>query len=196
MKSLYSPCAIVAQTCGKHKATYPATSDISNHISLELDARLCICWHCPHRPVSMTIASWHVRTSGALGWAATLDILLMMYPVPRSTFLHWMMGESFPTLIKYHRYGSLQSALRPSRCRFSTVGPDNVGHRELCCAMSYGLEGHYGAGCRWIGHGTMLIITLHGFGFYGVWLFTGEYTRGLVWDRTGAKPLFMLSLSF
>ncbi len=43
------------------------------------------------------------RTSGALGWAATLDILLMMYPVPRSTFLHWMMGESFPTLIKYHR---------------------------------------------------------------------------------------------
>ena len=32
----------------------------------------------------------------------------------------------------------------------------------------------------------MLIITLHGFGFYGVWLFTGEYTRGLVWDRTGA----------
>ena len=36
----------------------------------------------------------------------------------------------------------------------------------------------------------MLIITLHGFGFYGVWLFTGEYTRGLVWDRTGAhQPL-------
>lgn len=38
----------------------------------------------------------------------------------------------------------------------------------------------------------MLIITLHGFGFYGVWLFTGEYTRGLVWDRTGAhQPLIL-----
>ncbi|CAL5218771.1 g490 [Coccomyxa viridis] len=85
-----------------------------------------------------------VLTSGALGWAATLDILLMMYPVPRSTFLHWMMGESFPTLIKYH---------------------------------------------RWVGHGTMVLLTLHGFGFYGVWLYTAEYTRGLVWDRTGTNML-------
>lgn len=39
--------------------------------------------------------------------------------------------------------------------------------------------------CRWVGHGTMVLLTLHGFGFYGIWLFTGEYTRGLVWDRTG-----------
>ena len=43
----------------------------------------------------------------------------------------------------------------------------------------------------------MLIITLHGFGFYGVWLFTGEYTRGLVWDRTGAtQHLILLCLLF
>ena len=39
--------------------------------------------------------------------------------------------------------------------------------------------------CRWVGHGTMVLLTLHGFGFYGVWLYTAEYTRGLVWDRTG-----------
>ena len=38
---------------------------------------------------------------------------------------------------------------------------------------------------RWVGHGTMVLLTLHGFGFYGVWLYTAEYTRGLVWDRTG-----------
>ena len=31
----------------------------------------------------------------------------------------------------------------------------------------------------------MVLLTLHGFGFYGVWLYTAEYTRGLVWDRTG-----------
>jgi hypothetical protein len=43
------------------------------------------------------------RISGALGWAATLDILLLFYPVPRSVFLHWLMGTNFPTLIKYHR---------------------------------------------------------------------------------------------
>ena len=66
--------------------------------------------YCPVKMVCKTSFVWYVRTSGALGWAATLDILLMMYPVPRSTFLHWMMGESFPTLIKYHRYGTLWRA--------------------------------------------------------------------------------------
>ena len=58
------------------------------------------------------------RTSGALGWAATLDILLMMYPVPRSTFLHWMMGESFPTLIKYHRWGRCIQSQPLRLCNF------------------------------------------------------------------------------
>ena len=49
--------------------------------------------------------------SGALGWAATLDILLLFYPVPRSIFLHWLMGTNFPTLIKYHRYASAHPCL-------------------------------------------------------------------------------------
>ena len=40
---------------------------------------------------------------------------------------------------------------------------------------------------RWVGHGTMVLLTLHGFGFYGIWLYTAEYTRGLVWDRTGER---------
>ena len=48
----------------------------------------------------------HPRISGALGWAATLDILLLFYPVPRSVFLHSMMGgDNFANLIKYHRCG-------------------------------------------------------------------------------------------
>ena len=38
---------------------------------------------------------------------------------------------------------------------------------QLYCATNHCMEGCDGAGCRWIGHGTMLIITLHGFGFYG-----------------------------
>ena len=122
----------------------------------------------------------------------------MMYPVPRSTFLHWMMGESFPTLIKYHRYGTLWRTVSPQIYASSTLELlfRSIRDRQLCCSISYCLEGHHDAGCRWIGHGTMLIITLHGFGFYGVWLFTGEYTRGLVWDRTGARqPLRVLCLS-
>ena len=49
------------------------------------------------------------RVSGAFGWAATLDIMLLFFPVARSTFLHWMLGTSFPALIKYHRCPVLTS---------------------------------------------------------------------------------------
>jgi len=62
--------------------------------------------------------------SGALGWAASLDILLLFYPVPRSCFLNRLLGAGFPMLIKYH---------------------------------------------RWVGHGTMWLLTLHGWGFYALW---------------------------
>ncbi|CAL8470322.1 g9864 [Coccomyxa elongata] len=82
--------------------------------------------------------------SGALGWAATLDILLLFYPVPRSIFLHWLMGTNFPTLIKYH---------------------------------------------RWLGHGTMWILSVHGCGFYALWLWEHDWLRGLVWDRNGTNML-------
>ena len=47
------------------------------------------------------------RIAGAFGWAATLDIMLLFFPVPRSTFLHWLLGSSFPALIKYHRLTAL-----------------------------------------------------------------------------------------
>ena len=42
--------------------------------------------------------------SGGLGWAATLDIMLLFYPLPRSTFLHYLLGAGFKSLIKYHRW--------------------------------------------------------------------------------------------
>ena len=57
------------------------------------------------------VICWVCSISGALGWAATLDILLLFYPVPRSIFLHWLMGTNFPTLIKYHRCVPLGSVL-------------------------------------------------------------------------------------
>lgn len=64
------------------------------------------------------------RVSGALGWAASLDILLLFYPVPRSCFLNRLLGAGFPLLIKYH---------------------------------------------RWLGHGTMWLLSLHGCGYYALW---------------------------
>ncbi len=39
--------------------------------------------------------------------------MLLMFPVPRSTFLHWLTGTSFPTLIKYHRYEQLILITKP-----------------------------------------------------------------------------------
>ena len=35
--------------------------------------------------------------------------MLLFFPVARSTFLHWMLGTSFPALIKYHRCPVLTS---------------------------------------------------------------------------------------
>ena len=43
------------------------------------------------------------RLGGVFAWAATPNIMLLFYPVPRSTFLHWMLGQNFQQLIKYHR---------------------------------------------------------------------------------------------
>ena len=43
------------------------------------------------------------------GWAACSPgqprptSWLLFYPVPRSSFLHWMLGQNFQQLIKYHR---------------------------------------------------------------------------------------------
>ena len=42
------------------------------------------------------------RTAQAIGWAASTDLLLLFYPVPRNTFLHWLFNTDFPGLVKYH----------------------------------------------------------------------------------------------
>ena len=42
---------------------------------------------------------------------------------------------------------------------------------------------------RWLGHGTMAILTVHGCGFYFIWLWQHEWLRGLVWDRNGTNML-------
>ena len=42
---------------------------------------------------------------------------------------------------------------------------------------------------RWLGHGTMAILTVHGCGFYAMWLWDHEWLRGLVWDRNGTNML-------
>ena len=74
------------------------------------------------------------RVSGALGWAASLDILLLFYPVPRSCFLNRLLGAGFPLLIKYH---------------------------------------------RWLGHGTMWLLSLHGCGYYALWCVLPGFEFGI-----------------
>ncbi|KAL3136132.1 hypothetical protein ABBQ32_007152 [Trebouxia sp. C0010 RCD-2024] len=46
----------------------------------------------------------HRRLLSAFGWAASTDLLLLFYPVPRNTFLHWLFNTDFPGLVKYHRW--------------------------------------------------------------------------------------------
>ena len=42
---------------------------------------------------------------------------------------------------------------------------------------------------RWLGHGTMVLITLHGWGFWALWLWQGGFARALTWDPYGTNML-------
>ena len=42
---------------------------------------------------------------------------------------------------------------------------------------------------RWLGHGTMVIVTLHGWGFWALWLWEGKPMRALIWDPHGTNML-------
>ncbi len=44
-------------------------------------------------------------------------------------------------------------------------------------------------GSRWLGHGTMWILSVHGCGFYALWLWEHDWLAGLVWDRNGTNML-------
>lgn len=45
-------------------------------------------------------------TGTNFGLACVMDIMLFLYPVSRSSFLHWLLGTDFPALIKYHRWSA------------------------------------------------------------------------------------------
>lgn len=40
----------------------------------------------------------------SFGNALTIDMLLLFYPLSRSSFLHWWLGTDFPSIIKFHRW--------------------------------------------------------------------------------------------
>ena len=53
-----------------------------------------------------------------------------------------------------------------------------VADAVLCCAH-----------VRWLGHGTVAVLTLHGWGYWALWLWEGIYPRGLYWDAYGSNML-------
>lgn len=57
-----------------------------------------------------------------------------------------------------------------------------------CTALGWPLV-TWRAPARWLGHGTMAILTVHGCGFYLLWLVEHDWLRGLVWDRNGTNML-------
>lgn len=75
-----------------------------------------------------------------MGQAVTLNMLLLFYPLSRSSFIHWWLGTDFPSVIKYH---------------------------------------------RWMGHGLMWILTLHGVGYLCVYASQDILSTQIIWS-TGA----------
>ena len=52
---------------------------------------------------------------------------------------------------------------------------------------------HTSVGCahvaRGLGHGTMVLRTLHGWGFWALWIWQGEPARGIGWQPQGTNML-------
>ena len=93
--------------------------------------RLCcslpVSWILPLGITVLDIQGWGAQNhnpdslhsfSGALGWAATLDIMLLFLPVPRSTFLHYLLGSGFSSLMKYHRWGHSSNTMSGTGCLY------------------------------------------------------------------------------
>lgn len=63
-----------------------------------------INWHVHGKLITATLQLLlFCSVAQSFGWAATPNILLLFYPVPRNCFLHWLFGTDFPGLVKYHR---------------------------------------------------------------------------------------------
>ena len=120
-----------------------------------------------------------------MGWAATFDILLLFYPVPRSSFLLWLLGTSFPEFVKYHRYWHPCRACAPSPAyNFLPVTVTFIRHDHSNVVKPSPTTFH-----RWLGHGTMWVLTLHGWGFYLFWLLQHEWLEGLAFEKYGTNML-------
>lgn len=119
------------------------------------------------------ISAWHVgRLGGSLAWAATPNLMLLFYPVPRSSFLLWMLGQNFEQLVKYHKCGTSSQDI----CMAAISAVRGVS--QECCPS-----------CRWIGNWSMILLTLHGWCFWASWLWEGIYIRGFYWDTYGSNML-------
>jgi hypothetical protein len=95
------------------------------------------------------------RISGALGWAATLDILLLFYPVPRSVFLHSLLGgDNFANLIKYHRCAAPSFLCWGEGCPLACTGPT-----WLC--STHASAGNAGQGASMQAHAHMTAQCTH-----------------------------------
>ncbi len=55
----------------------------------------------------------YCRAGTTWGWVSVVDLLLVFYPVSRSSFLHWITGTDFPKLIRYHRSAAMPACLLP-----------------------------------------------------------------------------------
>ena len=97
-----------ANTASVSHRKLPSYVQCHGHVRLLLNQdRRGTCEYVPYPACSVghvEVLSVMCSVAQSFGWAATPNILLLFYPIPRNTFLHWVFGTDFPGLIKYHRY--------------------------------------------------------------------------------------------
>ncbi|KAL0040033.1 hypothetical protein WJX79_003372 [Trebouxia sp. C0005] len=148
----------------------------------------------------------------SFGWAATPNILLLFYPIPRNTFLHWVFGTDFPGLIKYHRWLGTGTILTVS-CHlilyfslwwhtstwvsevfdWSSKGVNNLaGVLAWLCGMSMLISATSFIRRRWYA----VFYTFHIVGFVGFMVFAFIHYQGM-WTYTyPGFALYLLDATF
>lgn len=61
----------------------------------------CLLSHVTHPISALPVLCRSAAQSFA--WAIIPQIVMILFPVPRSCFLHWLCGSEMPAIIKYHR---------------------------------------------------------------------------------------------
>ena len=118
----------------------------------------------------------------ATGAALTPNIIFLFMPIAHSSFINLLTGLPWEKLIRYHRcpepllwaLGSLAASVVASGAALAAAcgAPPLAGAPKKCLSLDQackGIKTLQAGGRRWLGHGTLWMVTAHGLSYYIYW---------------------------